>query len=88
MKTKVKKFVLLLGVVIIAISGAFANSISRQDKTALMDRIGFLNLNGNCFPTSIVCSVDFSPYICTDGINMLYDWNGTACPLVLYRKMD
>lgn len=88
MKNKIKKIILQLVVVMVAVVGAFANNLSYQNYTALVDRQGYAHLNFMCIPTTIICSTDPAPFICTDGTYLLYDWNGTTCSLFLYKKMN
>lgn len=88
MKTKIKKIIMPMLIAIIAIASAFANNQSHQDDSALVDKIGFIRVGMECTSTPIVCSTIPNPFVCSDGINpILYDWNGTGCPLNLYRKI-
>jgi hypothetical protein len=88
MKTKIKKIVLPMVVALVAIAGAFASNLSNQSTTAtaLNDRQGYVRQGTVCTPTAVVCSTIFHPMLCTDGANILYDWNGTACPTPLRYK--
>ncbi len=87
MKTKIRKFVLPMVVALIAIAGAFASNQSRQDKAALADRIGHVKVGLDCIPTSIICTTIENPQMCTSGATVLFNLEGTACPLPLYRKL-
>lgn len=87
MKTKIKKIVLPMVVALIAIAGAFASNLSSKDSTALVDRIGYVRSGVTCTPSAKTCTTDMNPFICTNAEGILYDWNGTACPLHLYEKL-
>lgn len=88
MKTKIKKIVLPMVVALIAIAGAFASSVSKQDDAALMDRVGYRLQGAVCVPTSVICTTIANPTTCTDGVNILRDWNGTSCPTALFHKFN
>lgn len=85
MKTKIKKIILPMIIVLIAIAGSFASNQSKKENTMLADRIGYIRIGTLCVPTSVICTTNLGP-LCTDGTNILYDWNGTDCALPLYRK--
>lgn len=72
-------------VALVAIAGAFASNLSKQDNAALVDRQGHIRVGTQCLPTPVICTTDFGP-VCSDGTNILYDWNGSSCPMPLYRK--
>lgn len=88
MKTNVKKIVMPMAVITVAITGAFASNFSKQNKSALVDRVGYIKSGSTCTPTQTICSTDFNLQMCTDGINpILYDWNGTNCENHLFHKV-
>lgn len=74
-------------VVVIAIAGAFASNRSNQSEKALVDRLGYIKSGEICTPTTVMCSTDFHENLCSDGVNFLFDWNGTSCEEALYRRV-
>lgn len=73
-------------VVSIAIAGAFASNLSHKVDNQLTDRIGHVKVEKVCVPTNVICG-DIYVQLCTSGSTILYDFNGTDCPIPLYRKM-
>lgn len=88
MKTKFRTFGLPMGVALLAVGGAFASTVSSQSKSVLADRQGHIKVGSTCTPTQVTCSNVFNLQMCSDGSNILYDWNGTSCPLPLYKKVN
>lgn len=86
MKTKIKKIVLPMAITLVAIAGAFASNLTRQDKAAMADRIGHVKVGIDCIPTAIVCSNVFDPQLCTSGTTVLFELEGSACPMPLFRR--
>ncbi len=83
---KIKKIVLPMVVVSIAIAGAFASNLSHKVDNQLTDRIGYVKLGEVCIATNVICT-DVFVQLCTSGSSILYDLNGTDCPIPLYRKI-
>lgn len=88
MKTQIRKLMMPMAFALVAAIGAFATGNGEKDGASLADRQGFQKVGGSCIPTSTECSTIQVPFLCTDGVNTLYDFNGTSCPDVLYQKMD
>lgn len=77
-----------LAIALIAVIGAFASNTNSQKDAAYADKFGYRKVGNNCVPTTTLCSTIEIKFLCTDGSNILYEWNGTSCPDVLYHKMD
>lgn len=88
MKKRIAKFVLPVAAVVLAAGGAFAGTFSGEKDVAVADRIGYIRNGSQCTPTAVSCSTIFNPQQCSDGTNQLYDYNGTSCPLPLYKKVN
>lgn len=87
MKTKIRKFVIPMVVALVAIAGAFASNLSQKDDTtAIMDKPGYLFQGAACVKTATICSTIQNSKLCTVGGHNLFEWNGTSCPINLYRK--
>ena len=87
MKTRIVQKALPFGAIVLAVAGAFAANISRPTVSSLADING--RLPSSCSETTVVCSTDFNPQMCTSGAQQLYKLNasGTACPQALYKKI-
>lgn len=85
MESKIKKNALPILVILLAIVGAFASNLSKQDNANLLDRQGYIRVGIVCTPTTIICSAAGGS-LCNNGVDILYDWNGTSCPVQLYKK--
>tara|TARA_R110000868_G_scaffold399620_3_gene673562 strand:+ start:742 stop:1005 length:264 start_codon:yes stop_codon:yes gene_type:complete len=87
MKKRIAKLAMPLAAILLAMGGAFAGT-SGENGDAVADRTGYIKNGVQCTPTAITCSTVFNPQQCSDGINQLYDLNGTSCPLPLYKKVN
>lgn len=89
MKKHFANFVMPLAAITMAVGGAFAGTYSGQKDGAVVDRIGYIKNGIDCIQTSVLCSTDSQQPMCKDSAgNILYDFNGTTCPLHLYQRVN
>ncbi len=88
MKTRIVQKALPFVAIVLAVAGAFAANISRTNVSTYADVNG--RIPSTCAETSVVCSDNFNPQMCTNGAQQLYKLNaaGTACPQALYKKIQ
>lgn len=88
MKTMIKKLVMPIAVMCIAITVALAGNITTDDIKSSDERLGFTKVANTCTPTAKMCSIITEGPVCRDGVTPLYEFNGSSCPDILYEKLD
>lgn len=88
MRKNVLKMGFPIGVVVLAVAGAFANNVSSADKSTIIDVNG--RLPESCQETAVPCSTIPNVQMCTSSGQQLYRLNaeGTDCPEELFKKIQ
>lgn len=88
MKTMIKKLVMPVAVLFIAITVALAGNSTSGEINSSDAKLGYKKIGTSCVPSSTICSSEFNEIPCTEGTLTLFDLNGTSCPDVLYIRMN